>query len=282
MINTRKTSLVFCVLMMSLSFLYVFNQTALAGLIGEGFGGMLGNKEQTFLSTLTSAEAIWEADFGTTEDAGVEFWTDRTGNYTQDKLNESEQPTLTTSANFSNKSVLDFNIANLQSMDSGAFGDMTSKDMMTIFLVVEHDTASTTATLAEVANGTSANSVCNILTVSSGTIRARCKNSADAWISANWSTSTNFSATTLALIYDGRSGSGDISLYECNTQRANATDATGGFNTTSTSAWTMIAANDSYQADGKIAAYIIDDNAWTSQQLATAVAISREKYGVCN
>lgn len=255
---------------------------SIASMIGLGLGGMFGSKESTFLSTLTNTEAIWEADYGTVQDVGIKLWTDQTNTYTQDKLNPVEQPAKITSSNFNGKNVLDFNATQSQSMDAAPFANMTSKNMMTIFMVLEHDSSSTTAVLAEISNGANANSVCNITTISSGQIRARCKNAANAWISANWITPTNFSATTLALVYDGRNATGNIKLYQCNTQKAVATDATGGFYSTSNRVFTMEAANDSLQADGKVAAYIVDDDAWSTSTLANAVALAKYKYGVCN
>jgi len=257
---------------------------AQAGFFGTGFGGFFGSGavEATFLNTLTTAEYIWEADHGTTIDTGVTLWADRVVGKTQDKLNTAEQPTLTTSVNFGGQSVLDFNKAATQGMDTGTNTvDLTINDQITLSILIEHDSAATTAVLAEVSNGASANSVCNITTTSGGTILARCKNDVNGWVTATWTRATNFSVKLLTLVYDGTSG-GNIKFYDCNTQVATGTTVAGGFFTTSNDIFTMQAANDTFHSDGKVALYILDNNAWSTDTLAQAVAIANAKYGVCN
>lgn len=241
--------------------------------------------QDTFLARLTTSEYLWEADFGKTLETGVKFWTDQINSLLLDKLNTAEQPTPTTSANFNNQSVLNFDYTATQGMDASILAaDLTTKDQMTMFLVLDVDGhVGTNGVVAEVSNGAFTNTVCNITIVDAGTtIRARCKNGVNAWISANWTTSTTFSATALTLVYDGTGGAGDISLYECRSQRANATDATGGFNVANNDIFIMQAANDNQHTGGNVATYAIDDDAWTTAQLNNAVAIAHEKYGVCN
>jgi hypothetical protein len=233
----------------------------------------------TPLTIVPSATAWWRADMDTTIATGVTLWEDQANGYTMDKLNTSEQPTLTTSSNFGGKAVLDFNAAATQGMDADNFVDCTT-DKATIWMVMEHDTAAVTRYFCEWSPGVVSNDGPSLLSVSSGTIRARLKNSANTWISANWTRATNFTATILELSYNGTGGAGNISLYEGTTQRANATDTTGGLNSTLGEFFCMQAANDTFHSDGKVAEVLVWDDTLSTAQRSELKDYANARYGL--
>lgn len=214
-----------------------------------------------------SATGIWLAEdpSSITLETGVKYWDSQINSYQFDKLATGKQPAYQTDSEFGSQYVVAFDHTATQGMDDASFTDNTT-DKATLWMVLNHATSNATKVFLEWSIGTSTNTGPMILSVIGGTIRARLKNGSNVWISADWTTSTNFPATILELSYDGTGGAGNISLYEGTTQRANATDATGGINGTLSRLFVGQAANDTLHATTDIPAILVWDDVLTSAQ----------------